>query len=411
MAVRSQSNVVISSGYIILVSTDEVYSYGKDDESAHGHQEEVILTPTKIPSLKNIVSVDCGGHHTICLDKDGGVFSFGSNTLSQLGVKKSPKELKFTHLPQKIDVPPIKQIVCGYVSSICISTNDEMFSFGSNFFGQLGLGHNQDCDCPKKVESLKNIDFVSCGEYHSICKTLDNQIYVWGKNEELQLGLGEDENPYSPTKCEDCPDDVVDAKCGNEHTILLTSSGDVYSCGNNEESQLGREDDDEEEYAFFRQIEGLSDIIRIECGETHTICIDMNNEVFVFGDNSVGQLGLGDTDYKEPEVHQNLSLHNIVDISKGGSTILVKTLSNEIFGFGSCGENFFSGAEESEQPTPIQILKGNEDIWYSNIGKSKAKSARSLPEKENEEEESPPKKKQKTELNESIPVQDPGNSN
>ena len=70
------------------------------------------------------------------------------------------------------------------------------------------------------------------------------------------------------------------------------------------------------------------------------------------------------------------ALSNIIDISKGEQTF-IKTSNNEIYAF---GRNEYSKlgikTEDDNQITPIRVFEDNEDIWFSNINKSKAKSAR-----------------------------------
>ena len=100
--------------------------------------------------------------------------------------------------------------------------------------------------------------------------------------------------------------------------------------------------------------------------------------MYVFGNNGDGQLGLGDTMARyEPILHPLLP--NIIDVSTRGNHSFVKTLSNEIYAFGN---NRYSqlGIETKDmyQLTPIRVFEDKEDIWCSNIGKSKAKSARSF---------------------------------
>jgi len=149
-------------------------------------------------------------------------------------------------------------------------------------------------------------------------------------------------------------------------------------------------------FLSFQKIEDLSEITRIECGYDHSLCIDIKNDLYIFGENGSGQLGLGDrNDRYKPLKHPSLS--NIIDISNGGSHTFVKTSNNEIYAF---GYNEYSQlgfkTERDEEFTPIRVFEDNEDIWCSNINKSKAKSARSiLPRPSNEGDNSPPKKKQK----------------
>jgi len=158
--------------------------------------------------------------------------------------------------------------------------------------------------------------------------------------------------------------------------LLLTSEGQVYSFGNNGYGQLGINDKNIKSINIPTLIGDIPEIQRIECGYNHSMCIDINNNLWIFGDNENGQLGLGDREYRYKPI-QHPTLSNIIDISSGGNHTFVKTIDNKIYAF---GRNKYCqlGIETSEenQKTPIQVLEGKEDIWYSTIGKSRAKSAR-----------------------------------
>ena len=388
---------VYGCGFTICISCEgNVYSFGKQSDGAHGQEEELVFPPKINPSLKHIKMISCGDLHSVCLDHDGVVFSFGCNELGQLGMGKPVDELEFTYVPQRIDLPPIKQISCGYNFSICLSENGELYSFGGNYFGQLGNGETEDSNFPQKITSLKDVDFIECGGDHAICKTLNNNdIYVWGCNEQGQLGIGNTEDKNKPFKGLTFTDKIVDVKCGISHSLILTENQIVYSCGYNFNGQVGRCTDISTDYSTeFIQIPTLSEIIRIECGYYHSFCIDIYNNVFVFGSNVYGQLGVDDTDIiiRVPKKHPTLS--NIIDISSKGFHTFVKTTANEIYGFGN---NNYSQLGihngKKNQVIPIQVLKDNENLWYSNVNqKSRAKSARSV----SQRGISPPLKKQKT---------------
>ena len=358
-----------------ISSNGDVYSVGSHSEGAHGQKEN--FTPLqKIGGLTNIVSIDCGEIHSICLDIDGNVFTFGNNEFGQLGRKI---DTTYTHIPQKLtNIPPITQISCGSYFNVCLSNEGDLYSFGQNKYGQLGLGSVQQIFySPQKIKSLSDIDidFIECGNYFTYCKTLSGKVYVWGINFYGELGLGTTVQEYQPIECSDIPNNIVDIKCGALHTLILTSDQEVYSCGAGDEGQLGRALTDRYS-AVFKKVDDISVIIRIECGSTISMCIDIYNNLFVFGFNESGQLGLSDTQNRYRPVKYTY-LSPIIDISSKGNHTFVKTSENEIYGFGDNSfEQLGTATEDEFQTTPIRVFEGNEDIWFSNINKSKAKSAR-----------------------------------
>ena len=359
-------------GFTMCLSSDGVFSFGMNTSGVLGHEEEHVFPPKLISSITNIQSIACYSFHSVCLDVEGNVYTFGSNEYGQLGVGKDKEVLPFTHEPQKVDIPPCKQISCGYDFTVCLSEKGELYSFGYNECGQLGIGSAIDCNFPQKIELLEDIDFVECGEAFVICKIKNNDVYAWGRNCFGELGTGNSENQSLPFKSSEFPDNIVDIKCGVYHLLVLTSSKEVYTCGWNLFGQCGREDSN----SVVEKITNFSDIIRIECGYDHSMFIDSNNNFYVFGHNKYGQLGVGDYWHRyEPTAHPSLS--NIIDVSSKGHHVFVKTLSNEIFAFGNSthlqlGKDTIS----TEQLIPIQVLQDNEDIWYSPMNISRAKSAR-----------------------------------
>ena len=203
-------------------------------------ESEEIYPPRIIPSLMNIKAICCGTNHTLCLNVSGEVFTFGGNSFGELGVGKSKLSLRYTSEPQKVDLPPIKQVSCGVNSSFCLSEDGILYSFGYNKYGQLGHGTEDEKISPKKIESLEDIEFIESGGEYTFCKTICGDCYGWGFNLFGQLGLGTANHKNRPTNCSGFwPDEVVDIKCGTYHTLVLVSSGDVYSCGNDFSGQLG----------------------------------------------------------------------------------------------------------------------------------------------------------------------------
>ena len=162
------------------------------------------------------------------------------------------------------------------------------------------------------------------------------------------------------------PKNIVDIKCGDNHTLVLISNQTVYACGSNHVGQLGIISKFGQEQ-ILRKIDTLSEIVRISCGYNHSMCIDAYDNLYIFGHNYRGQLGLGDTDNRNKPI-KHPSLSNIVDILCGGHCTFVKTSNNEIYAFG-CNDCSQLGIETQgdNQLTPIRVFEDNEDIWGQQI--------------------------------------------
>ena len=85
-------------------------------------------------------------------------------------------------------------ISAGENHTLAISSRGDVFSWGSDRFGQLGYGGSdagKGSLVPKKIENLKKFTVVAiaAGEIHSVCFTDAGEIYSWGSNKEGQLGI------------------------------------------------------------------------------------------------------------------------------------------------------------------------------------------------------------------------------
>ena len=64
------------------------------------------------------------------------------------------------------------------------------YAFGENRSGELGLGHRDKVTKPQKLIFDEPIKSIICGGWHTICLTLEGNLYSWGDNYHGQLGLG-----------------------------------------------------------------------------------------------------------------------------------------------------------------------------------------------------------------------------
>ncbi|ETE59098.1 putative E3 ubiquitin-protein ligase HERC6, partial [Ophiophagus hannah] len=150
----------------------------------------------------------------------------------------------------------------------------------------------------RKIDALSmyNVIQVACGHYHSIALTKDGRVFSWGQNSHGQLGLGK-ELPSQATPCNisslaGIP--LAQVAAGGAHSFVLSHSGVVYGWGKNNAHQLGLNQKTSKEQIFKPYSVGALrnlDVTYVSCGDEHTAVLTKSGNVFTFGDDSAGQLG------------------------------------------------------------------------------------------------------------------------
>ena len=108
----------------------------------------------------------------------------------------------------------------------------QLYAFGSGDYGRLGHGDNQPRKTAKLVEILrdKNVVRFACGPRHTLALTGDGHVYSWGYGGDGQLGHGDYQLQTMPAQIKRLQDQhVVDISCGEKHSCVVTSGGDVYT--------------------------------------------------------------------------------------------------------------------------------------------------------------------------------------
>ena len=260
----------------------------------------------------------------------GIIISFGNNPHNETSHDRYEK-LTLPRVIFKLKNEIIKSISSGWQHNIVLNQNGEMFSFGHNQEYQCGLPNiennnsdNENINDPTNIskiyDNLKAIK-VCCGNEHSLIISKNKNVYGFGNNEDGLLGLLDKTiKTYKPTKInfianndnvtiEDYNGKIIDISCGTVHNLALTEDGKVFSWGSFQGGQLGlssefllnenqKKTKDKEMYLskptlipLFRK-EDIK-IKKISCGEAHSLALTEKGKVYSWGFGSNGQLGLG----------------------------------------------------------------------------------------------------------------------
>ncbi|KAM3666178.1 probable E3 ubiquitin-protein ligase HERC4 isoform X1 [Ammospiza nelsoni] len=286
---------------VFVLDDGTVYTCGCNDLGQLGH-DKGRKRPEHVGALdaQNIVAVSCGEAHTLALNDKGQVYAWGLATDGQLGLPGTEECVRVPRNIKSLSEIQIVQVACGYYHSLALSKGSEVFSWGQNKYGQLGLGYEyKKQTSPQMIKSLLGIPFaqIAAGGAHSFVLTLSGAIFGWGRNKFGQLGVNDDTDRYVPTLLKSLRSQkVVHICCGEDHTAALTKEGGVFTFGAGGYGQLGHNSTSHE--INPRKVFELmgSVVTQITCGRQHTTAfVPSSGRIYSFGLGGNGQLGTGTT--------------------------------------------------------------------------------------------------------------------
>lgn len=219
---------------------------------------------------------------------DGTAWAWGQNSAGQLGGGTTSSA---SETPAKVSLPADRttlQVSVGGLHALALLDNGDVYAWGSNASGQLGLGDTTSRSTPAKVTLPRPAVAVAAGGNFSVAALDDGTVYAWGSNELGQLGNGSHTSTSSPTPVSEL-NGVVAVAAGNAHGLALLVDGRVFAWGADALGQLG----DGGLVARHTPVEVASGIARIRAGADSSIAITPGRLVLAWGANASGQLGLG----------------------------------------------------------------------------------------------------------------------
>lgn len=238
-----------------------------------------------------------------------------------------------------------KAVTSVWSSHFVIDASGNVWSWGtSNVFGQLGHGDIWACETPAMIEMLKSTNEISTNDNYSVaCVTKNNTCYVWGNCDLFRLGS----KVTRPIKSTDRP--IKSISLGAFHALTITDDDEVHAIGDNSDGELGV-GDLKKRSTWTKVIQLTGRVIKVQCGSFCSAILTTTG-VFTLGVDEFG----GDT----PKLVIELG-SMVADISLKNAHILALTSNGELYAWGSnwcgaCGVGLSDG--DIEKPTRVRGTK------------------------------------------------------
>ena len=193
---------------VALSNVGSVYTWGNGEHGRLGLGNETDYNTPQLVTLEekynSITKISCGRDNTLILTSNGHLLAFGNNEYNKLALNqtisfqgKISTQKKVNYVLSPTPVRPLRSyriisMASGKSHSAVIDEFGRLLTFGSNKYGELGVGDYHHRNSPSLVTGLligKEVTICNCGDNFTVVATADNQIFSWGNGEDGRLGL------------------------------------------------------------------------------------------------------------------------------------------------------------------------------------------------------------------------------
>lgn len=135
---------------------------------------------------------------------------------------------------------PIISISAGYYGACAVRENGDLYCWGTDEYGHLGVGKGELIAKPTRIEGLPPLRSVAVGNSHSCGITMQDRVWCWGRNQYRQRSESGPVDAIEPSEMTDAPL-AKQIAVGTRTTCILSTSGDVFCRGSGDEGQLMQE--------------------------------------------------------------------------------------------------------------------------------------------------------------------------
>jgi alpha-tubulin suppressor-like RCC1 family protein len=286
----------MSSGNNFNIAVDfnlDVWTWGANGNGQLGDGTTTTrLSPVLISGPSSISIVAAGGFHGLAAEfsgvfGSGVVWAWGDNSHGQLGDGTTTQRKTPIQVPHLANV---SAIAAGGYHSLAIS-NGFVWAWGYNASGQLGDGTTTQRKTPVRISGLSNIVAIAASDDDSFAVKSDGTLWAWGSNVNGKLGDGTTAATRKTPVRVSGLSNVVSVTAASQHSVALTSDGNVWAWGDAYFAELGNGTFVPSNIPV--RVSVIDGVAAISAGGLATTALRSDGTVWAWGVNLVGGLGIG----------------------------------------------------------------------------------------------------------------------
>jgi alpha-tubulin suppressor-like RCC1 family protein len=271
-------------------------------------------SPTQIGTLATWRQVSCGYRHSAAIKTDGTLWAWGENVRwGEVGI--SNNTARYSSPVQVGSMTDWKTVACSYGAVFALKTNGTLWAWGRDGYGELGQNNTVNYSSPVQVGTMTDWKQLSVGSFHVLAIKTDGTMWAWGEDTyntgfpggpSGRLGLNYPwfaKSAYSSPVQVGSLTDWKQTAGSARSSAAIKNDGTLWTWGSNGDGQLGLNAPITVDYSSPVQVGSLTNWRSVSGGRHHFAAITKEGRLYMWGRNTDGDLGLGNTaSYSSPVI-------------------------------------------------------------------------------------------------------------
>jgi alpha-tubulin suppressor-like RCC1 family protein len=321
------------------------------------------ISPVQVGLLSSWTQINFSSSGVLALQNNGTLWTWGINGYGQLGQGNTTDKSS----PVQIGALTTWAQVAGGATASALQSNGTLWAWGYNAYGQLGNSNTTNYSSPLQIGTLTNWIQTIPGNNRIGAINNNNSLYTWGLNSWGVLGTNDQNNRSAPTLLLGPlislypVSNWTQVAAGNSHWLAIQSNGTLWSCGYNNNGQLGN--NSTTTYSSPIQIGAVNIWTQTAAGNFSSYALQQPGTLWAWGFNNYGQLGLNTASASVSSPAQVGLLSNWTQISVNSTSAHALALQSNgtlwAWGYNAYGQ--LGNSNTTNYSSPLQI--GALTVW------------------------------------------------